>query len=364
MKRVIDQTVLMAYCFLTVLFIPIDTAFIAALLVALIYACVNDLMESGRCCEVSTLVFLGTSILCPECLLFAPVILYSILECRIYSLGAVLGGMYMYFYMPGNLSVNCFLILGCVLAGLIQYQTKQYTRLDETFRRIRDDGVERNLLLKEKNQTLLEKQDYEIYTATLKERNRIAREIHDNVGHMLARSILMVGAMKAVHGEGNLAVSLNQLEDTLNAAMTSVRSSVHDLHDESVDLKEVLRSLAKECTFCPVELEYDMGYDVPREIKYSFIAIVREGLHNVVKHSNATRVKVIAREHPGLYQLIIEDNGTKNLRKDYGQMTDAVTGIGICNMKDRVEACGGRFQIQTDQGFRIFITVPKRGEVL
>ena len=42
-------------------------------------------------------------------------------------------------------------------------------------------------------------QDYEIYLATLKERNRIAREIHDNVGHMLTRSILQLGALSVIN---------------------------------------------------------------------------------------------------------------------------------------------------------------------
>ncbi len=57
-----------------------------------------------------------------------------------------------------------------------------------------------------------------------------------------------------------------------------------------------------------------MGYDIPKEIKYSFIAITKEALNNVMRHSNANEVKILAREHPGLYQLIIEDNGTLDER--------------------------------------------------
>ena len=53
--------------------------------------------------------------------------------------------------------------------------------------------------MEQKNKELLEKQDYEIQVATLNERNRIAREIHDSVGHLLSRSILQLGALKAVH---------------------------------------------------------------------------------------------------------------------------------------------------------------------
>ena len=65
-----------------------------------------------------------------------------------------------------------------------------------------------------------------MYTATLKERNRISREIHDNVGHMLSRSILMTGAIRTVSQDRALDRSLEELEDTLHTAMTSIRRSV------------------------------------------------------------------------------------------------------------------------------------------
>ena len=248
-------------------------------------------------------------------------------------------------YGPVSPAVVCLTVVGSMVAGLLPSQTDRYLKLEEKFCKTRDDGAEKNLLLKEKNQSILEKQDYEIYTATLRERNRIAREIHDNVGHMLSRAILMVGAMKAVHGDGRLSASMEQLEETLNAAMTSVRKSVHDIHDESVNLKEILESLVKEFSFCSARLEYDMGYDVPREIRYSFIAIVKEALHNISEHSNATRAEVIAREHPAFYQLIIEDNGTagsKSLKytQDGLPGSDGSTGIGLKNMKDRVDSFG------------------------
>ena len=190
-----------------------------------------------------------------------------------------------------------------------------------------------------------------MYTATLKERNRIAREIHDNVGHMLTRSILMTGAIRTVNKEPALESSLIQLEETLNTAMTNVRESVHDLHDESINLKEALTGLTDTFTFCPIHLDYDMGYDVPRDIKYSFITIVKEALNNIIRHSNATDVHIIVREHPGLYQLVIEDNGTVKSRG---------SGLGLTNMKDRVETLRGMMQLQTEKGFRIFITIPKR----
>ena len=97
-----------------------------------------------------------------------------------------------------------FLLLGIGAAMLLEVKSTQLEIKEEKLKKIRDDSAERNLLLKEKNKELLEKQDYEIYTATLRERNRIAREIHDNVGHLLSRTILITGALKAVNKDATV----------------------------------------------------------------------------------------------------------------------------------------------------------------
>ena len=108
--------------------------------------------------------------------------------------------------------------------------------------------------------------------ATLKERNRIAREIHDNVGHMLSRAILQMGALSTVYEEEPLHGQLLKVNDTLNLAMNNIRESVHDLHDDSVDLKQALLEATREMKqHYHLELEYDMSQNVPRKVKYCFI---------------------------------------------------------------------------------------------
>lgn len=72
------------------------------------------------------------------------------------------------------------------MAVLFQRRTTELERLEAEYKKTRDDSKELTLMLEQKNRNLLEKQDAEVYMATLKERNRIAREIHDNVGHMLS----------------------------------------------------------------------------------------------------------------------------------------------------------------------------------
>lgn len=356
---------------------------VTTILFACIYTCVNLVGEEKYLHYIMTIAFVAAGIVFKEMWMFLPVVLYNML-CFYSPVYIGVGGIIVACEAPAfreyyGLEKEMLIVAGLAAAVLLYGRTRRLNELEQEYKRARDDSRELTLMLEKKNQDLLEKQDTEVYLATLKERNCIAREIHDNVGHMLSRSILMVGALKTVNQAENLKVPMDQLDQTLNEAMTNVRQSVHDLHDESVNLKEVMESLAEEFRFCPVQLTYDMGYDIPKEIKYSFIAITKEALNNVMRHSNANEVKILTREYPGLYQLIIEDNGTSDERirpngdrEEYAEKESAgktgntrktenteCSGIGIKNMKKRVRMLGGTIQIQKENGFRIFITVPK-----
>lgn len=353
MKQITDRMILLIYCFSSVFWAEINMDFLTAFLCAVICSCLHFYIGRREFRLLLSLLYLILMIPVPESTLFFPVILYGSMMDSNRVLAVITGILPFLRFSGSSWQLLYFLMIGMLLALLLSYHTLSYLSLEQQFKKIRDDSVERNILLKEKNQALLEKQDYEIYTATLQERNRIAREIHDNVGHMLSRSILLTGAVKTITKDKTIAPSLEQLENTLNAAMTNVRESVHDLHNESVNLKEALESLTEAFTFCPVLFEYDMGYEVPKAVKYCLIAVVKESLNNVMRHSNANRVQIILREHPGLYQLIIEDNGI-------GNPSGKEDGLGLINMKDRITALHGMLQIHTDNGFRIFITIPKR----
>lgn len=252
-----------------------------------------------------------------------------------------------------NLPINMGLILVILfgLSGLLKRNEVLVKHLNNDYRALQDTTRENALLLENKNKDLMEKQDYEVNLATLNERNRIAREIHDNVGHLLSRSILQVGALMAVHKDDYVRNDLSELRETLSKAMDSVRNSVHDLHDESIDCYTQICALTDTFDFCEVHLDYDIEGNPIKEQRYAFIAIVKESLFNVMKHSNATIVNIRLREHPALYQLIIEDNGN--------QIKNNRSGIGLQNITDRVEALNGNLNIDRNNGFHIFISIPK-----
>lgn len=242
------------------------------------------------------------------------------------------------------------IILLYLLAWILASKSKKLLRLEQEFRFLRDTYTEYQLSLQQKNKDLIEKQNNEIHIATLKERNRIAREIHDNVGHMLSRSILQVGALFVINQQETLKAPLYVLKETLSSAMTAIRESVHNLHEDSIDLKASILELISNLADYQISLEYDMEAFVPIAIKYCFISIVKEALSNITRHSNADTISIILREHPHLYQLIITDNGSNIEQKN--------SGMGISNMKERVKNLNGHFSLSTEHGFQIFISIP------
>lgn len=350
-----DLLLLLIYGSSAVFFTEISPRFVIAFLLALILCCSCYFLESKRLRLILCYFYLVIAVLNPDLSYFLPATVYLLLR-DAYWLPVLLSIFLSLYQLLDSYQTPVQTFFGCmafIIAYLLQKRTQEYQTLVQNFYNTRDDSQEKNLLLSEKNQSLLEKQDSEIYMATLKERNRIAREIHDNVGHVLSRSILIVGALKTINTQETFAPMLKNLDSSLNAAMDSIRTSVHDLHDESVNLEDAIRGMLNEFTFCPTELTYDMSRNIPKDVKYCFISITKEAFSNIIKHSNATKVDLLIREHPALFQLCIEDNGTSHTQQDD-------SGMGLTNMLERTRNLNGTFQVIRKNGFKIFVTIPKK----
>lgn len=352
MDRFLDNLVIIVFCSIMVFQLQGMVMPVVVFLIGLITAALGMYAKERRTLTVICAVFIGACFLLPELTFFLPVLFMRIFECRMYW--GVIGVLPFFIAFPVYEPWELVFWFGiCGIGILLTDRTMRLEKLKKDMILMRDTSTELNLVLKEKNKDLMEKQDYEIYLATLKERNRIAREIHDNVGHMLSRSILQVGALKTIYKEEPLCGQLSSINDSLNQAMNSIRESVHDLHDESIDLRQAVTEATKDMREkYKVTVDYDMSKNVPRNVKYCFIAIIKEAMSNVVKHSDADAVGIMLREHPGFYQLLVEDNGTKKVEK-------TGDGIGLTNMRERVEALGGTIRIQADDGFKLFITIKK-----
>lgn len=141
-------------------------------------------------------------------------------------------------------------LLAMLFSLLLKQQTLSQQQLEQDYKKQRDTSRELAMILSEKNKNLLIQQEQEVRIATLNERNRIAREIHDNVGHLLSSALLQIGAIQAIFTQEELQEPLTNLRSTISTGMDSIRSSVHNLHDDALDLQAALQTLIQNFTFC------------------------------------------------------------------------------------------------------------------
>lgn len=355
MRKIVDKIPLLLCC---CMLSGKDVGFVFSTVSFLVAVSVTSLCQycqKGRISFFAEAAYIAACFVFSELVYFLPLIIYDILFEKRYYFCIAAGIAFLSAAINREL-VNIPFFLVCTVIGVVLWKkTSSLEELEKKYISSRDSFAEVNMLLSEKNRHLHERQDYEIRLATLKERNRIAREIHDNVGHLLSRSILQVGALQITAKEDFQKDNLQSLSETLNNAMNSVRKSVHDLHDESVDLKQAVDDAVKPLREkgLGVNTDYSVTEEIPNKIKLCFISIIKEGISNIVKHSTADNASIIIREHPAFYQLMIEDNGSCCEKISDG-------GIGLSNMRDRVEDLGGIITFNSSKnGFKIFISIKK-----
>jgi signal transduction histidine kinase len=264
----------------------------------------------------------------------------------------VLLSFYINMAIYGGFSLLVLIAYG--ISALIKYRTFNFEKVFNQYITLEDEKKIMTRKLKSQNEKLIGGQDHEIYLATLKERQRIARDVHDHVGHVLSRALLQVGALLAIQPKAQDTKGLLDLKETLDIGMDNIRSSVHNLHDASIDLKNATEQVVKNFGFCEIHLDYQIKSSLDSSLKYAFMAIIKEGLSNIMKHSNASMVSLRLKEHPSFYQLVLSDNGTQKTKTDF-------SGIGLKNIQGRVEGLKGYLNIKDQKGFELFITIPKVG---
>jgi len=195
--------------------------------------------------------------------------------------------------------------------------------------------------------------------STIKERNRIAREIHDTVGHTITTVIVEMEAGRMLADKNiNLAMEkYNMAQSQAFKSLEELRRSVRMLTDENqnFDLKEALLDVIEE-TEVHAGITVKSIIDIPENIdaKYSNIIIraLKEGFANGIRHGGATAYffKLIEDDHSLIFQL--HDNGTGCDKLNLG--------FGLENMAKVIHSLGGeiRFNSEPGEGFEIDINMP------
>ena len=375
MNRLFDKSIVLACCIAAALGLAVDARLVAAFCIGVIIAALAEVAQGERTRHVSeagSYAYVIVAVFAPSLMPFAPLAFYDIARRvrREHAWPALGIGIAFVFALVGSLRAGALttrtLLLTAILsvaATLLSLRTAQLEREQQRMRRTRDGLQERALALEARNRDLADRQDYEVELATLAERARIAREIHDNVGHQLTRASLQAEALRVVHAdEPGVAADFADVKRTVDEALQLVRTSVHALNDNAVDLSVQLERIvegARSDSGPQIELEV-LAEHAPANVANCFAAVLREALSNAMRHAHAKTITVRCMEHPSFYQLVVTDDGAGGVQ---ASGRGAAEGMGLASMRERIEALGGTFTAgprASAGGWRVFATVPKQ----
>lgn len=374
MNRLFDKSIVLACCIAAAMGLAVDARMVAAFCLGVIATSLAEVAQeehARRASEAASYVYIIAAVFIPPFVPFAPLALYDIAR-RVrrehawvaLGIGSVFALALVVDLRTDALTARTLLLTAIlsVAATLLSLRTAQLEREQQRMRRTRDELQERALALEARNRDLADRQDYEVELATLAERARIAREIHDNVGHQLTRASLQTEALRVVHAnEPRIAADFADVKRTVDEALQLVRTSVHSLNDNAVDLSVQLDCIvegARSDGGPQVELEV-LAEHAPANVANCFAAVLREALSNAMRHAHAKTITVRCMEHPSFYQLIVTDDGVDETPASSSNVAE---GMGLASMRERVEALDGTFTAGPRAGaggWRVFATVPK-----
>jgi PAS domain S-box-containing protein len=209
-----------------------------------------------------------------------------------------------------------------------------------------------------------------LMTAQETERSRIARELHDDIGQSLAiLSVQLQRAERPVSDQpGRYHPGIAELCSKVQEVATRVTRLSRQLHSSTLEYLGLTKAVRGECKEfsetqrIPVECSCD---EIPRElddeIGLCFLRVIQEALHNIAKHSRATKVKVELTGNSTELSLLVSDNG---VGFDLEQARLA-GGIGLISMRERTHLVGGEFRLTSGPGVgtQIMVRIPiNRGQ--
>ncbi len=191
--------------------------------------------------------------------------------------------------------------------------------------------------------------------AKLAERERIARDLHDVLGHTLSVIVLkseLAGRLFSRDPQ-RAAAEIADVEMISRKALTEVREAIRGYRTEGLaaEIKRAHSTLDAAGVTLVCE---DKPPEFSPAVESVISLVVREAVTNIVRHAYASQCSMVFSTQDGHTSLIIEDDGRGGARAE---------GNGIRGMRERVEAIGGRFGVDGSHGTRLTILVPTESHV-
>jgi signal transduction histidine kinase len=182
------------------------------------------------------------------------------------------------------------------------------------------------------------------------ERQRLARELHDETGQALTSILLKLKSLEDLGDPSSIVDAIGELRELVVTTLQDVRRLAVELRPKALDdfglvpAIERLVGTFREQTGIEVDLESRLGSNrLPREIETTFYRITQEALTNVVKHAQAEHVSIVLTRRDGSVAAVIEDDGR-------GITEAAGDGLGLLGMRERIALVDGRLELESSPG--------------
>lgn len=204
--------------------------------------------------------------------------------------------------------------------------------------------------------------------AVVDERDRISRELHDSVIQSIYAVTLLLDDVPdmARDGSAEAAARVDEAIEALQVVIRDIRNFIFGLRPILLDtgpLADGLRALAdqlRRSSSVHIEVRGDEPAGIPIEVVAELLAIAREALANVARHSGGTHAWVDVRDDGGMLRLEVTDDGSGLPAAAHQKLGGH---HGLANMRARAEALGGSFETRSEpgSGTRIIVQVPRTG---
>lgn len=205
-----------------------------------------------------------------------------------------------------------------------------------------------------------------------RERTRIARDLHDDLGASLTRIALLSELAKADLFHPELArTHLDQIFTTVSGLARELNEIVWAVNPENDNLEHFTDHICKFAqdylSLAGIRCRLDFpesvpAYPMPSPERHNLFLAAKEALQNIVKHAEAGQVWIRLKLEPGRLLLLVEDDGKGGDAELLIAATGAASGNGLSNMEKRMEQLGGRFsrQARTGNGTIVRLELPLR----
>ncbi len=208
-----------------------------------------------------------------------------------------------------------------------------------------------------------------------RDRTRIAKDIHDDIGAGLTQiTLLSELARREPDQAGGHLKRISDSARQLTRAMDEIVWAVDPQHDTFSGLMDYISAFAEDfLRMAGIRCRMDLPTVLPEmpvdaEMRYNLFLALKETLNNIVKHSHATEVWLRLRTGPGTFTLVVEDNG-QGLPAAGASVTVAAggdriaSGSGLSNLEKRLAAIGGHCAVQSSpgQGTRVEMSLAING---